>query len=1210
MMNKSLVLLLLLSGLIFSFGSNAQNSMGVGTTTPNSNAVLELVSPNSDQGFLVPRLTTTQRNAMVLSADENGLLVYDSDENSFYFWADPSWAPLGTGGGDMLKLVYDSNEDGIIDGAATVNGLTIETAVPVGAVFTDNQIAAGVPVTPSGNLTSSDVQAALEELQSKIDAAPAGDMLALVYDADADGIVDGAATVNGLTIETAVPAGAIFTDNQIAAGVPVTPTGNIVSTDVQSALEELQTEIDVLPGGDMTQATYDVDSDGVIDIAADATTVNGLTIETAVPAGAIFTDSQPASDVPVTPSGNMTSTDVQAALEELQTDIDAVSIGGGDMTTAEYDADGNSSVDAADSVSVGFFDGLTLTYNPVGNAIEVRDAGIGTAKLEDGAVTSSKIGIAASTGDVLKFDGTSWSGSPEFNSVSVDGATITGDGNGSPLSVGSISTTSINATGATGGEVLRFDGTNWTPDFEDNVVTTDGSTITGDGTGAPLAVGTITATQIGATGATGGEVLRFDGTSWTPDFEDNVVTTDGSTITGDGTGSPLAVGTITATQIGATGATGGEVLRFDGTNWTPDFEDNVVTTDGSTITGDGTGAPLAVGTIASTQIGATGATGGEILRFDGTSWTPDFEDNVVTTDGSTITGDGTGAPLTVGTIASTQIGATGATGGEILRFDGTSWTPDFEDNVVTTDGSTITGDGTGSPLSVGSISTAQITNSSVTAAKLGTASVQTTKIEDGAVTGSKLGIGATNGQVLGFNGSTWLGVTNVSSQWTTNTSNIHYSTGNVGIGIATPGAPLHVETSGTTSSGILIRETGSEDATLTFNETIGANTYSLGIDGSDAGKFKLSKSTNVGGSAIFTIDGNDSFGFGTTTPQDILHAQETSGTISRLRLTHSSSGLSSTDGVVLESNLTNARVRNYETGDLLFTTNGQTATFSSTGNLTVPGIISATGGFSGDGSALTNLPNAFSNLFVSDALTNNITPLAYLSRSDGASAVTINYSNAALPSGFNLGMTASEEFALSAPGANVGLAGDYIRVTNAGDVGIGKAVPTSKLDVDGVVTATDFVYPVGGEKQHVYTVPASAFIVAKNSTTVDHQILLSTVGSEVYVGGSTVQPANMFASVYLPDGATITQVDVSGRNSSADTNMDVDLVAASMSTATTTTPLVSIPTSVSPVTNYSSGVISVPVDLNNYSYMIHVTSSVGAFGITGIKITYTKPSVD
>ncbi|MEP1893269.1 MAG: hypothetical protein ABJJ14_16415 [Cyclobacteriaceae bacterium] len=1052
MMNKSLVPLLLLCGLIFSFRSNAQNSMGVGTTTPNSNAVLELVSPNNDQGFLVPRLTTAQRSAMVLTADENGMLVYDSDENSFYFWADPSWAPLGTGGGDMLKLVYDSNDDGIIDGAATINGLTVESAVPAGAVFTDSQIATDVPVTPSGNLFSSDVQAALEELQSKIDAAPAGDMMAFVYDTDADGIVDGTATVNGLTVETAVPAGAVFTDNQIAAGVPVTPTGNIVSTDVQSALEELQTEIDILPDGDMTQSTYDVDSDGVIDLAADANTVGGLAIETAVPAGAIFTDNQPASDVPVTPSGNMTSTDVQAALVELQTDIDAVSIGGGDMTTATYDTDDSGVVDAADSVSVGFFDGLTLTYNPDGNHVEVKDAGISTDKLEDGAVTSSKIGITASTGDILKFDGTSWSGSPEFNNVTVDGATITGDGNGSPLSIGSISATSINASGATGGEVLRF-----------------------------------------------------DGTDWVPDFEDNIVTTDGSTITGDGTGSPLSVGTITATQIGATGATGGEILRFDGTNWIPDFEDNIVTTDGSTITGDGTGSPLAVGTVGSSQIA----------------------------------------------------------------------------------------------------------NSSILATKLASASVQTAKIEDGAVTGSKLGISATNGQVLGFNGSTWLGVSNVSSQWTTNASDIHYSTGNVGIGNATPGAPLHVETSGTTSSGILIRETGSEDATLTFNETVGANTYSLGIDGSDAGKFKISKSTNVGGTSIFTIDGNDSFGFGTTTPQDILHAQETSGTISRLRLTHSSSGLSSTDGVVLESNLTNARIRNYETGDLFFSTNGQTATFSSTGNLSVPGLISATGGFSGDGSALTNLPNSFTNgLDVSDALTGNITPLAYLSRSDGASAVTINYSNAALPAGFNLGMTAAEEFALSAPGANVGLAGDFIRVTNAGDVGIGKPVPTSKLDVDGVVTATDFVYPTGGEKQHVYTVPASAFMVSKNSTAVDHQILLSTTGSEVYVGGATAQPAYMFASVYLPDGVTITQVDVHGRNSSTDTSMDVDLVAASLSTATTPTALASIPANVGGVTTYPSGALSIPIDLSAYSYMIKVTSAINAFGITGIKITYTKPSVD
>ena len=39
--------------------------------------------------------------------------------------------------GDMTKLVYDTNSNGIVDNAETVNGLTVETAVPSGALFTD-----------------------------------------------------------------------------------------------------------------------------------------------------------------------------------------------------------------------------------------------------------------------------------------------------------------------------------------------------------------------------------------------------------------------------------------------------------------------------------------------------------------------------------------------------------------------------------------------------------------------------------------------------------------------------------------------------------------------------------------------------------------------------------------------------------------------------------------------------------------------------------------------------------------------------------------------------------------------------------------------------------------------------------------------------------------------------------------------------------------
>lgn len=43
----------------------------------------------------------------------------------------------GAGGGDMLKSVYDTNNNGVVDNAALVNGLSVETAVPSGALFTD-----------------------------------------------------------------------------------------------------------------------------------------------------------------------------------------------------------------------------------------------------------------------------------------------------------------------------------------------------------------------------------------------------------------------------------------------------------------------------------------------------------------------------------------------------------------------------------------------------------------------------------------------------------------------------------------------------------------------------------------------------------------------------------------------------------------------------------------------------------------------------------------------------------------------------------------------------------------------------------------------------------------------------------------------------------------------------------------------------------------
>ncbi len=74
-------------------------SIGIGTETPNSNAVLELVSPGNNQGLLVPRLTTAQRTntdfTSNLSDLENGLLVFDTDQNAFFFWMTNQWIEVG-----------------------------------------------------------------------------------------------------------------------------------------------------------------------------------------------------------------------------------------------------------------------------------------------------------------------------------------------------------------------------------------------------------------------------------------------------------------------------------------------------------------------------------------------------------------------------------------------------------------------------------------------------------------------------------------------------------------------------------------------------------------------------------------------------------------------------------------------------------------------------------------------------------------------------------------------------------------------------------------------------------------------------------------------------------------------------------------------------------------------------------------------------------
>jgi hypothetical protein len=71
-------------------GNGAESRVGIGTTAPNASAKLQLDS--TTKGFLPPRMTTTQKNAIATPAA--GLVVYDSTTNKLQCYNGSTWNDL------------------------------------------------------------------------------------------------------------------------------------------------------------------------------------------------------------------------------------------------------------------------------------------------------------------------------------------------------------------------------------------------------------------------------------------------------------------------------------------------------------------------------------------------------------------------------------------------------------------------------------------------------------------------------------------------------------------------------------------------------------------------------------------------------------------------------------------------------------------------------------------------------------------------------------------------------------------------------------------------------------------------------------------------------------------------------------------------------------------------------------------------------------
>lgn len=82
-------IVLFFSLFFFAKVHNAQN-IGIGTTSPKATALLDVQANN--KGVLIPRLTTSQRNAII--NPERSLLVFDTDKGTIFFYDGTAWKGL------------------------------------------------------------------------------------------------------------------------------------------------------------------------------------------------------------------------------------------------------------------------------------------------------------------------------------------------------------------------------------------------------------------------------------------------------------------------------------------------------------------------------------------------------------------------------------------------------------------------------------------------------------------------------------------------------------------------------------------------------------------------------------------------------------------------------------------------------------------------------------------------------------------------------------------------------------------------------------------------------------------------------------------------------------------------------------------------------------------------------------------------------------
>lgn len=904
-----------------------QQTVSIGTQDTKHHAVLFLHSAEANQGLIVP-IVSNRNTMMAGAATEAGMIIFESATKTLYYNNGTEWIPVANTGpgvesdgfvGNEIVDITDSRSGLEVSGNGTstaktislkrgeiegqilkwseTNGWYLSTdeagSAPqtddVSIGFVDGKLTIlpfGVSASNVATTTQNEsVQDALDDLRNDVDSKDANatnELQDLTISATSTTapktftLTNTNAPGNGVIIKEGTNVNLSISDNELTINA-TSAAGGIQQADQPAAGEISGSYADgfTINNGAVTLEKLATDATNVDKVfTTDASGVPTFEDKASFIAGSVTAD-----DVSVTPTGTLSSSTTQSALEELQTEIDDVSTN--KVTNASNQGGGTGSIFNQKSGTDLQFNTLqgtsklsitTDNTNQIVN-LDVNDAGLSiattqlTGTINDGQLGSNisvdKLAPSSTEGQVLQTSGgvVSWQ-----TIANVDPDATTQDG----ILIGNGTTTSGLSTN-TAGQFLRRNSANTGYEFASTLPLEQGGTGATSAANARtnLGLGVLsTSNEVGSAEITDGTITNtdvsstaaIDGSKILPSFGNQNVSTTGTLSAGASTLSSLNVsGSTTLNSIGytwpAAQGSANTVLTNNGSG-TLSWTTNAGMTNPLTTTGD-----LVYG-VGSTPTRLPGAAG--FLKSTGAAAPSWSSIDLSTTDVSgtlPISRGGTGA-TTVAT-ALTSLGAlsTSLNSGRVFVGNGS--------NVAT--GVTLSGDI--SSVSSGGVVT--IANDAITSAKIANGTIANADIAD--VDASKITTGT--------------------------------------LGVSRGGTGLT-----TFSTGLLY----ASDATTLTNLANGTNGQVLTMGASSpawstiatplATANVIPKGDGTGQVASNLIDDDGNIGIGIM-PLSLFHAHGSSA--STFRLTNTTTGATASDGLEVDMGGSNAKIMNLEGGVLI-----------------------------------------------------------------------------------------------------------------------------------------------------------------------------------------------------------------------------------------------------------------------------------------------------